>query len=155
MNKRTLEKELELNGRCVIQTVGVSMEPLLHNRKSTVVIEKAKFPLKKYDVVLFHRPTGEYVLHRIIKAAGDVYIIRGDNCIEKESVPEDWIIGVMTGYFENEDNVYISCDSRRYRRYLITLRWRRWRRWQRRQIRRIIKVPGKLASVYEFFLKEK
>lgn len=124
MNKRTIEQELELNGRCVIQTVGVSMEPLLHNRKSTVVIEKVKFPLKKYDVVLFRRPTGEYVLHRVINAAGEVYIIRGDNCIGKETVPKEQIIGVMSGYYEDENDNFISCGSRYYRRYLGKLKIR-------------------------------
>ena len=124
MNKRTIEKELELNGRCVIQTVGVSMEPLLHNRKSTVVIEKVEFPLKKYDVVLFRRPTEEYVLHRVVKTAGDVYIIQGDNCIGKETVPKERIIGVMTGYYEDENDDYISCASRHYRRYLRKLKIR-------------------------------
>ena len=125
MNKRTIEKELELNGRCVIQTVGVSMEPLLHNRKSTVVIEKAEFPLKKYDVVLFRRPTEEYVLHRVVKTAGDVYIIQGDNCIGKETVPKERIIGVMTGYYEDENDNYISCEDERYRHYLKALKFRR------------------------------
>lgn len=119
MNKRTIEKELELNGRCVIQTVGVSMEPLLHNRKSTVVIEKAEFPLKKYDVVLFRRPTEEYVLHRVVKTAGDVYIIG------KETVPKERIIGVMTGYYEDENDNYISCEDERYRHYLKALKFRR------------------------------
>ena len=125
MNKRTIEKELELNGRCVIQTVGVSMEPLLHNRKSTVVIEKAEFPLKKYDVVLFRRPTEEYVLHRVVKTAGDVYIIQGDNFIGKERVPKEQIIGVMTGYYEDENDNYISCEDERYRHYLKALKFRR------------------------------
>ena len=125
MNKRTIEKELELNGRCVIQTVGVSMEPLLHNRKSTVVIEKAEFPLKKYEVVLFRRPTEEYVLHRVVKTAGDVYIIQGDNCIGKETVPKERIIGVMTGYYEDENDNYISCEDERYRHYLKALKFRR------------------------------
>lgn len=124
MNKRTIEQELELNGRCVIQTVGVSMEPLLHNRKSTVVIEKVKFPLKKYDVVLFRRPTEEYVLHRVIKAAGEVYIIRGDNCIGKETVPKEQIIGVMSGYYEDENDNFISCGSRYYQSYLRKLKVR-------------------------------
>lgn len=146
MNKRTIEQELELNGRCVIQTVGVSMEPLLHNRKSTVVIEKVKFPLKKYDVVLFRRPTEEYVLHRVIKAAGDVYIIQGDNCIGKEIVPKKRIVGVMTGYYEDENNNYISCEDERYRHYLKVLRFRR----RRMKLKNILNRVYRKVSSYLF-----
>lgn len=146
MNKRTIEQELELNGRCVIQTVGVSMEPLLHNRKSTVVIEKVKFPLKKYDVVLFRRPTEEYVLHRVIKAAGDVYIIQGDNCIGKETVPKKRIVGVMTGYYEDENNNYISCEDERYRHYLKVLRFRR----RRMKLKNILNRVYRKVSSYLF-----
>lgn len=124
MVHRTIEQELLIRGKSFIQTVGVSMEPILHNRKSTVVIEKKNLPLKKYDVVLYHVPTGEYVLHRIIKVMDGKYLIRGDNCISKENIPEEWIIGVMVGYYENEDDKYVSCQSKTYRRYLKTLKIR-------------------------------
>ena len=146
MNKRTIEKELELNGRCVIQTVGVSMEPLLHNRKSTVVIEKAEFPLKKYDVVLFRRPTEEYVLHRVVKTAGDVYIIQGDNCMGKETVPKEQIIGVMTGYYEDENDNYISCEDERYRHYLKALKFRR----RKTKLKNILSRVYRKVSSYLF-----
>lgn len=131
MTHRTIEEELALNGRCFIQTVGVSMEPLLHNRKSTVIIEAKKEPLKRDDVVLYQRPNGEHVLHRIIKVLDDAYIIRGDNCIWKEIVPEGWIIGVMVGFFEDEQNHYIRCGSREYQIYLKRLKWRHFI-WQMR-----------------------
>ena len=62
-----MEQELALYGYGLFQTVGDSMEPLLHNRISTVLIEIPKSPLKKYDVALYRRPRGEYVLHRVVK----------------------------------------------------------------------------------------
>lgn len=123
--RRTIEQELALNGRVFIQTVGISMEPMLHNRKSTVVVGAKKGPLKKNDVVLFRRPTDEYVLHRVIKVLNGTYLIRGDNCIQEENVPEEWVIGVMEGYYEDEKDEYISCESIRYRKYLKALRARR------------------------------
>lgn len=100
------------------------MEPLLHNRKSTVVIEWKQGPLKRHDVALYRRPTGEYVLHRVIKNLGEAYLIRGDNRIRNEYVPEEWVIGVMTGYYENEEERYVSCGSSAYVRYLRSLRLR-------------------------------
>ena len=125
MTHRTLEQELALNGQSCIQTIGVSMEPLLHDRKSTVTIKAKTAPLQKYDVVLYRRPAGKYVLHRIIKVLDGAYLIRGDNSIENEVVPDEWIFGVMTGYYGNEQDQYVSCESARYRYYLKTL-WLRY-----------------------------
>ena len=102
----------------MIQTVGVSMEPMLHNRKSTVVLAAKRGPVKEQDVVLYCRPTGDYVLHRVVKVLDGAYLIRGDNCIGSETVPEAWIIGVMTGYFVDEGEHYISCASKEYQEYL-------------------------------------
>lgn len=130
---------MALKGRCFIQTVGVSMEPLLHNRKSTVVIESKKSPLKRDDVVLYIRPSGEYVLHRIIKVLNGEYLIRGDNCTWKETVPEEWIIGVMVGFYADECNAYQSCNSKTYHRYLKMLRWRQRFWWMRNLFIRVKK----------------
>lgn len=124
MTYRTIEDELALHGRGFFQTVGDSMEPLLHNRKSTVVIEEKIGPLKQYDVVLYRRPTGQYVLHRIIKVLDGAYLVRGDNRIWNETVPEEWILGVMVGFFKDEQNNYISCERKVYRRYMKSLKYR-------------------------------
>lgn len=137
MIRRTIEQELAQNGRAVIQTVGVSMEPLLHNRKSTVALIAKQRRLQKQDVALYRRPNGEYVLHRVVKVLDGAYLIRGDNCIGSETVPEAWVIGVMAGYFAGEQDRYISCDSRTYRRYLKTLALRRWRLW-------LCSLPGRI-----------
>ena len=53
MQHRTIEEELALTGRALSWTVGVSMEPLLHHRRSTVVIEPPHGPLKRGDVALY------------------------------------------------------------------------------------------------------
>lgn len=131
----TIEQELERNGRGLFQTVGDSMEPILHNRKSTVVIEKPIKTLQKYDVVLYRRPTGEYVLHRVVhirrRRDWENIIIRGDNRVYQERVPRQWIIGVMTGYYPDESSKFISCTDVRYQRYLRTLSRRYCIRWMK------------------------
>lgn len=128
-NRTTIEEELERRGCGLFQTVGDSMEPLLHNRYTTVVIEKAPERLKKYDVALFRRPNGVYVLHRVVKVRKRDYLICGDNRTFRECVALEWIIGVMTGYFNGD--AYISCESQDYRQYLRTLELRRLWLWWR------------------------
>lgn len=116
MNKTSYEDELERTGVVFSTTVGKSMEPMLVERETAVVIKKAKGLLKKYDVVLFRRKGGEYVLHRIIKVREKDYIICGDSCTEKEQVLHEQVIGVVTGYYKN--GRLIPMSDRRYRLYV-------------------------------------
>jgi len=121
MGNLTIEQELERQEYVLLQTKGISMEPLLHNCKSTVVIKSVPERLRKYDVVLFRRITGEYVLHRVLKVRDKDYLICGDNGLYKEPVKREQIIGIMTGFYPDESERYISCADRTYRRYLWTL----------------------------------
>ena len=123
------------------------MEPLLHNRKSTVVIEAKQDRLKKYDVALYRRPTGEYVLHRVLKVLDGAYLICGDNRVWKERVPEGWVIGVMTGYYADERDCYLPCGSESYRVYLKTLPSRYARLWLRA-------LPGRIRRKAAALIKK-
>lgn len=121
MIHRTLEEELDLNKHVVVQVFGTSMEPLLHDGKSTVVIESINGPLCHNDVVLYRYMQDRYVLHRVIKSYDTDCMIRGDNCIKKEMVPKSDIVGIMIGYYEDENSDYISCKSTSYQTYLKKL----------------------------------
>ena len=54
-------------------------------------------------------------MHRIIGVEDGYYIIRGDNTYEKEKVPDEWIIGVMTEFYRGDRHV--MADDKGYRRY--------------------------------------
>ena len=90
--------ELEKNGRLIYSNHGTSMMPLIKQGRDLVVIEKAEGRLRKYDVPLYKVGTSHrYVLHRIIKVRGNDYVIRGDNCLNKEyGITDDDILGVLT-----------------------------------------------------------
>lgn len=96
MNRETYESELEKRGSFVYTNSGVSMYPLIRAKGDLIVIKKCTFPLKKYDVPLFKRSTGEYVLHRVVKVKDGKYDIRGDNSLALEKgIEEKDIIGVL------------------------------------------------------------
>ena len=69
MNKETTSYEdiLETKPFFVITPKGTSMLPLLRQGIDTIKVIKPTSPFKKYDVILFKRKDGSYVLHRIIK----------------------------------------------------------------------------------------
>ena len=112
----TIEKQLAEEGFYVSTTVGVSMRPMLRNRHDRVIIVPVGAErLKKYDLPLYRRPDGKYVLHRIIGVEDGYYVIRGDNTYAKEKVPNSWIVGVMSEFYRG--NRHVLADDKGYRRY--------------------------------------
>ncbi len=112
-----LRKYLQDHG-CMIRTIeGYSMEPLLHNRESLIIINKLEGLAKKYDTVLFIRPTGRHVLHRVIAVHKKHYIICGDNQWKYERVPHDWVIAVMTE-FSSDGKTFTPVTDSKYLKYV-------------------------------------
>ena len=106
-----IEDVIKAQGFYASTTVGVSMKPMLRNRRDTIVIKPKTERLKKYDVPLYKRGD-DYVLHRVIKVLPDGYIIRGDNCIDKEYVTDDMLLGVLAEFYRNPKDISkVSDDS--------------------------------------------
>ena len=123
----TIEKELERNGRCYLPTVGISMAPLFYTHKKVVILERPAERAKKFDVILFHRPDGRYVLHRVVKVTPDGYFTRGDNYLKNDAfVPETQFVAVMTGYFK--DQKMVTTKDFWYRMYVLF--WGRPNPWR-------------------------
>ena len=57
---------------------GSSMLPMLREGRDSVVLSAAPEHVRKYDVVLYRRDNGRYVLHRIV-GVGQTYTCIGDN----------------------------------------------------------------------------
>lgn len=114
-----IEDILDEKGVYVSTTVGVSMFPMLRNRRDTIVIKpvtkSSNVRLCKYDVPLYRR-RDDYVLHRIVGVTDTGYIICGDNCLAKEfNISDEQIIGVLSGFFR--DNREINMNGVGYRLY--------------------------------------
>lgn len=113
--KQKIEDVLLSVGKYVGPTVGVSMLPMLKNRRDTIVVLPKTERLKPLDVALYKR--GEaYVLHRVLSLTPNGYIIRGDNCYSDENVPETAVIGVLSEFFRKDKHYY--CDDKKYLAYV-------------------------------------
>ena len=113
---QTIEQQIAENGFYVSTTVGISMRPMLRHRRDRVIIKPVgEARLSKWDLPLYKRPDGKYVLHRVIEVRDGYYVIRGDNTYAKEHVPDDWIVGVMTEFYRGKRHVLAT--NRGYRRY--------------------------------------
>ncbi|MBQ8869175.1 MAG: S24/S26 family peptidase [Oscillospiraceae bacterium] len=115
MNEQlSAEQVLKEKGFFVTTTSGVSMLPLFSDRRDRIVIRPVADRLKKYDVPLYRR--GEsLVLHRVIGVRENHYIIRGDNCIERETVKDEQIVGVLCEFYRKDKHYTVNDFS--YRLY--------------------------------------
>lgn len=117
MAKSTFEEQLAKSGKLIYTNKGDSMMPLIKQDRDLLVIEPVHGRLKKYDVPLYKRDSGQYVLHRILKVRDNDYVICGDNRWSKEyGVTDRHIIGVLTAVIRNGREV--SVNSRKYRLYV-------------------------------------
>ena len=117
MNKSTFEEEIKKSGKIIYTNVGDSMAPFIRQGRDVLIISKVNGKLKRYDVPLYKRDSGQYVLHRILKVRKNDYVICGDNCWNKEyGITDKHIIGVLTGIIRNGREIPVT--DRKYRIYV-------------------------------------
>ena len=120
---------------------GISMLPMLRQGIDSVVLSAVPERLEKFDLPLYQRRDGKYILHRIV-AVGDTYTCMGDNQFAEETgVAHDQMIALVTGFYRGEK--YHSVKEPGYRFYCrfwhysrpIRRFWRRGIGWLRRKLR--------------------
>ena len=114
----TFEQVIARDGRLIYTNRGDSMMPLIKQGRDLLVIsKKPKHRLKKYDVPLYKRDSGKYVLHRILQVRKHDYVIFGDNRWTKEyGITDRHIIGVLTAVIRNGKEIKVT--DRKYRLYV-------------------------------------
>lgn len=81
---------------------GGSMLPLLRPGTDSVVLSPIMGTVKKYDIVLYQRDSGEYVLHRI-NVAADTFSCMGDSQFRYEKgVRKDQMLAIVTSFYRGE-----------------------------------------------------
>ena len=90
-----IKKVLSEEGIFSFYPKGTSMEPTIHQGVDQVRLKKLPKKLKRYQIILYKRDNGAFVLHRIVKVCKDSYIMRGDNQFYSESgIRREQMIGV-------------------------------------------------------------
>ena len=121
---------------------GISMLPMLRQGIDSVVLSPLPKKLKKYDLPLYQRKNGKYVLHRIVKA-GDTYTCIGDNQFQQEpGLEHGQMIALVTAFYRadklhsvNEPGYKLYCRLWHYSRGLRHF-WHRGIGWLKRHIKR-------------------
>ena len=119
---------------------GISMLPMLRQGIDCVILSPLPDNLQKYDIPLYQRENGQYVLHRIVEA-GETYTCIGDNQFVKESgLRHDQMIAVVTAFCRGESEYLVSNPGYwlycRFWHYSRPVRhfWRRGIGWLKRHL---------------------
>ena len=120
---KKFEDIINEQGQLVYTNVGDSMYPLMKPR-DLLVIKKVTQPLKKNDIPLYKRDSGQYVLHRIVKIKNGEYYICGDNrAFIERGITDRHIIGVLTDIVR--EGRTIPVNSPEFKSYVKLLPLRR------------------------------
>ncbi len=139
-----ISAKLEQEGKVKIPAQGNSMFPLFRHGRDQVILEMCSpCNVKKYDMILYCRPNGQYVLHRVVGVKKDGYILRGDGQLWNEyPVRPEWIIA-RVGAFRRGARSY-TCACCGYRVYAVV-----WTDtvWVRRGLAKLKRGMYKLKSL--------
>lgn len=121
-----LQEKLSTGEDVWIKPGGVSMLPMLHPDRDLVKLSALPEKLKKFDLPLYRRDNGLFVLHRIVQI-GNTYTCIGDNQYKKEfGVRHDQMIAVVTAFVRGGKEY--SVDALTYRIYCCFWTYSRWLR---------------------------
>ena len=134
LNGLPIEEVLNEKGFIAAHPIGFSMRPFLR-ADDTVVLVKIEGNITPWDVVLFKRDDGVFVLHRVIKVSESAVLTRGDFELNFDApVKKENVLAVMTEYYRGKKHVltddpkYIKKTHRwndKNRKFKLTI-YRKW-----------------------------
>jgi len=142
-----LIKEQLAQGRSIrFSPRGVSMLPMLRQGIDRVVFSPVPEKLKKYDLPLYQRKDGQFVLHRVVEA-GESYTCIGDNqFVLERGLRHEQMIALVTAFYRgerrhsvNEPGYWLYCRFWHYSRPLRHF-WRRGIGYVKRRVKRLLNM---------------
>ncbi len=99
-----IDEVLSSGGEFHIYPRGTSMLPIIKQGRDSVVLRRnSKRPAQKYDIVLYRRENGQFVLHRVLNVEKDgTYVMCGDNQTKIEhGIKGEQIVGYVSEIYRN------------------------------------------------------
>lgn len=124
---------------------GISMLPMLRQGIDAVTLSPLPEKLQKYDLPLYRRDDGKYILHRIVKAE-DTYTCIGDNqFVYEPGLRREQMIALVTSFTRGDKEYSVThwryrlycrlwCHSRPVRHFC-----RRALGWLRRHVKQLLR----------------
>lgn len=127
---RKMEQILWEDGELFTVASGISMLPCIRPQRDILHLVRPERAVEKYEVILYQRNNGAYILHRVMGKDQRGYILCGDHqWVFEHGIREDQVLGVLKGFYRGE--TYIDCtENRLYRSYVriwcASLQARKW-----------------------------
>lgn len=123
---------------------GISMLPMIRQGRDSVGLSAPPDKLRKYDIPLYQRKNGHYVLHRVVRV-GETYTCIGDNqFVFEDGIEHDQIIAVCTSITRGGKTM--SVHSFRWYAYAVIWHYSRF-------LRRVVRAFWR--RVKGLFIKKK
>lgn len=121
-----------------VPVAGGSMIPFLHHG-DTVYLDLPRMPLKRGDILLYTRPNGQYILHRLIQINRDGSLwVCGDAQMQLEYLPDP---GCVCGYVTSAQHKGKCNRPGQLRWWAYSHLWR----WLIRYRHRLMHLRGKFG----------
>ena len=104
---------LAAGGEVTVTVTGRSMLPYLQPGRDRVRLAAPKRSPRRGDILFFRRPSGEWVLHRVLHRTSTGYVVSGDAQLWTESVKPEQITAVVTAV--ERDGRLTRADAGRFR----------------------------------------
>ncbi len=76
---------------------GTSMLPTIVGGRDMVELSPLPERLRKFQIVLYKRDNGAFVLHRIVRIKGDTFTMRGDHqYVNEPGIRREQLLGIVT-----------------------------------------------------------
>lgn len=109
-----IRERLDAGQSVSFSPMGTSMLPMLRQGIDTVEISPLPETLKKYDLPLYQRENGQYVLHRIVRS-GEAFACAGDNQFVLEyPVQPAQMIALVTAFTRNGKRIEVTNPGYRF-----------------------------------------
>lgn len=141
------KREIEKSGFLAFVPDGTSMWPILKPKKQTVIVQKKSERLVKFDVGFYTDKNGKYVLHRVMEVLPDGYVFMGDGQTVKDSVKEDDVFAVMTGFYKGKELINVN-DSRYIKKVNDWYKNEKTRERKIKRFRLCVRIADKIKRVF-------
>lgn len=93
-----IREQLDAGGDVKMTITGTSMVPTLKGGRDRVTFRRPEAPVRKGDLILYRRDSGQFVLHRIVSLPKDgTCTCCGDHqWVREPGIRQDQIVGLVT-----------------------------------------------------------
>lgn len=93
---------LQKGGSVKFQPKGTSMLPMLRQGIDSVVLAPMPAELKRYDIPLYRRRDGSYVLHRIVDVGKTITCMGDNQFVPERGITREQMLGIVVGFYRGD-----------------------------------------------------